>query len=159
MLNVKYKKPEIYDKLTEEYDIFEYYYDVVVFLAVLGYRAGNCETDDYLGDEDAGTRGSIDIERFHNDSHYHAISAALAFQKTGDPSAMADPEIHADVLAQYAAGGLKVYEEEFGDVAGDPTDALANYINSTVDDQDITAEDGELQTIIQSFDDEMFNNT
>lgn len=157
MVNVPYKKTDVYDELTKEHEIFEYYYDVLVFMAVLGYRAGELETEDYLGDEDAGTRGSIGIERFHNNNHYHAIVAALAFQKTGDPSAMADPTIHAEVLAQYSAGGLKIYKKEFGDVAGDPVDALANYIKSTVDGQDLTTEDDELQTIIQSFDDEMFN--
>jgi len=101
----------------------------------------------------------MDINMLHKDNHYHAIVAALAFQKTGDPSAMADPEVHAEVIAQYAAGGLQVYENEFGDVAGDPVDALANYIKSTVDEEDVTTEDDELQTIIQSFDNEMFNSS
>nr|WP_227134685.1 hypothetical protein [Halorubellus salinus] len=149
----------VYDELTDRYEIFEYYYDVLVFMAVLGYREGRRETEDYLGSEDDGTRGSIGIDRFHNDSRYHAIVAALAFQARNDPSAMADPSVHAEVLAQYAAGGLQVFEEEFGDVAGDPTDALANYVKSVAEDQDIETEEDELQAILQSFDSEMFSNT
>jgi dnd system-associated protein 4 len=155
MVNIPYKKTDVYDALTDEHGIFDYYFDVIMFMAVLGYREGEIETEDYLGDEDE--RGSIGIERFHNNNHYHAIVAALAFQKTGDPSSMADPDVHRKIIPQYAAGGLKVYEREFGDVAGDPTDALANYIKSCVDDEEVTREDDELQTIIQSFDDEMFN--
>lgn len=157
MVNVPYKKTDVYDKLTDEYEIFEYYFDAIMFMAVLGYRHDNIKTDssEYLGDEDE--RGSIGIERFHDRSHYHAIVAALAFQKTGDPSAMADPDVHREVIPQYAAGGLEVYENEFGDVAGDPTDALATHIKSVVDEAVVTHEDDELQTIIQSFDDEMFN--
>jgi len=159
MFKLTYKKTDVYDELKEECEIFEYYVDVLVFMAVLGYRAGEIETEDYMGDEDAGTVGRMDINMLHKDNQYHAVVAALAFQKTNDPSAMADPEVHAEVIAQYAAAGLKIYEQEFGEVAGDPVDALANYIKSTVDEKEITSEDDELQTIIQSFEDETFNTS
>lgn len=152
MVNVPYKKTDLYDELTERYGIFEHYYDVMMFLVVLCYREGQPETDDYKGGSD-GERGSIGIERFHGNSHYHAIVASLAFQRRGDPSAMADAEVHADVIPQYAAGGLDVYEEKFGDIAGDPTDAIANYINSCAEDEDSDQEDDELQTILKNFED------
>ena len=159
MSRFTYKKTDVYEELKEEYEIFEYYMDILVFMAVLGYQADKVETEDYMGNEDAGTVGEMDIKMLYKDNQYHAVVAALAFQKTNDPSTMADPEIHAEVITQYAAGGLKVYEQEFGDVAGDPVDALANYIKSTVDEQEITTEDDELQTIIQSFEDETFNTS
>lgn len=152
MVSVTYKKTPLYDELTEEYEIFDHYYEVMVFLAVLGYRAGEIETDDYTGTEDE--RGSFGLERFYGNDRYHAIVAALAFQKTSEPSAMADPAVHREVIAQYAAGGLRVYRDEFGDVAGDPTDAIANYANSCIDDRS-QGPDDELQTIIQNFDKDM----
>lgn len=155
MARVRYKKTEVYDLLTEKHDIFENYIDVIIFMAILGYREDNIKTQDYLGDQDE--RSEIGIELFHNHNHYHAIVAALAFQKTGDPSSMADPEVHREVIPQYAAGGLEVFQEEFGEVAGDPTDALANYIKSCTVDETSVQDSDELQTIIQSFDDEMFN--
>lgn len=152
MVNVSYKKTDLYDDLTQRYGIFEHYYDVMMFLAVLCYREGTPKTDDYKGGSD-GERGSIGIERFHGNNHYHAIVASLAFQRRGDPSAMADDEVHADVIPQYAAGGLEVYENKFGDIAGDPTDAIANYINSCAENGDPGREDDELQTILKNFED------
>lgn len=154
MANVSYKKTPVYDELTEEYGIFEHYYDAMMFLAVLGYREGRPETENYTGTGDES--GSIGLERFHGNSRYRAIVACLAFQRDGDPSDMADPKVHREVIAQYAAGGLAVYEEEFGHVVGDPADAIANYIKSCTDPERRTLEDDELQTIIQSFDEEMF---
>lgn len=152
MVDVTYKKTPLYDTLTDEYAIFEHYYDVMVFLAVLGFRADEIETDDYRGSDEQ--RGSIGIERFYGNDRYHAIVAALAYQQTNDPSAMADPAIHREVIAQYAAGGLRVYQDAIGDVAGDPTDAIANYVKSCIDETH-TSPDDELQTIIQNFDKEM----
>ena len=152
MVNVPYKKTQLYDELTERYGIFEHYYDVIMFLAVLCYREGEPKTDDYKGGNE-GERGSIGIGRFHGNSHYHAIVASLAYQRRGSPEAMANAEVHADVISQYAAGGLEVYGEKFGDVAGDPTDAIANYINSCTEDGDPQHEDDELQTILRNFED------
>jgi dnd system-associated protein 4 len=148
MVDVRYKKAEVYDELTEEYGLFKYYYQVMLFLAVLGYREDTIETNDYIDDE-----SSFGLERFTDRGRYHAIITCLAFQKTGDSSAMADDKIKRDAVAQYAAGGLKVYEREFGHIAGDPTDAIANYIKSCTTGG-TEPDDGVLQTIIQSFDDE-----
>lgn len=150
MVDVFYNQTDLYDELTDQYEIFEHYYDVMMFLVMLCYREGQPKTDNYKsGDE--GERSSIAIELFHRDSHYHAIVASLAYQRRGDPEAMAEAEIHADVIPQYAAGGLEVYREKFGEISGDPTDAIANYINSCAKDGDPQREDDELQTILKNF--------
>lgn len=81
--------------------------------------------------------------------------ASLAFQDTGDPEALVDEQTHMKVLAQYAAGGLEIAEDEFGDIAGDPTDAIINYIKMSQSEG--TGTEGELAKIVQSFDDEMMN--
>ena len=81
--------------------------------------------------------------------------ASLAFHDTGNPEALVDSDTQMRVLAQYAAGGLEIAEREFGEVAGDPTDAIVNYIKSSRDTD--TDFEGELERIVKSFDDEMMD--
>lgn len=125
---ISYKQSPLYDRVVEEYDIFEHSYDFMVFLAVLGYREDNPVRDGYEGSESEGTRGQIGADNFFSNELYQVIAACIAYQDTGDRSALVDRELQAERLTQYAAGGLEIAEEEFGSIAGDPTDAIANRV-------------------------------
>lgn len=151
---IQYRKSELYDRVVDEHDIFEYGYDFMVFLAVVGYREDNPVRDGYTGSESNGTRGQIGAENFFANDLYRTVAASLAFQDTGEPTALVDAERQAEALAQYSAGGLEIAEAKFGQTAGDPTDAILNYIRS---DQDTETYQGTLGEIVQAFDDEMLN--
>jgi hypothetical protein len=150
---ISYKKSPLYDRVVEEHDIFEHSYDFLVFLAALGHRENNPVREDYKGNEAKGTRGQIGAENFFANDLYRIIAACIAYQDTGNPSALVDSELQADRLAQYAAGGLEIAEEEFGQIAGDPTDAIVNYIQNCEEDDEMYQ--GTLGEIVKAFDDEM----
>lgn len=143
---VKYKKSDLYDRVVDEYEIFDYGYEFMVFLAVMGYREGNSDREEYRGD------GEIGLENLLNKELYGIIMASLAFQDTGDPGALVDADRQEKILAQYSAGGLQVAEREFGQTAGDPTNAIVNYIKSH---QDTEPYQGTLGEIVSAFDDQM----
>jgi hypothetical protein len=143
---VNYKKSDLYGKVVDEYEIFDYGYEFMTFLAVMGYREGKPEREDYRGD------GEIGLENLLNREIYRIIMASLAFQDTGDPEALVDVDRQEKILVQYSAGGLKIAEEEFGQTAGDPTDALVNYISNH---QDTETYQGTLGEIVSAFDDQM----
>jgi hypothetical protein len=151
---IQYRKSDLYDRVVDEYDVFKYGYEFMVFLAVVGYREDNPVREGYTGSDGDGTRGQIGAENFFANDLYRTVAASLAFQDTGDPAALVDAERQAEALAQYAAGGLEIAEAEFGQTAGDPTDAILNYIRS---DQDPETYQGTLGEIVQAFDDEMLN--
>ncbi|WP_267644040.1 hypothetical protein [Haloarchaeobius amylolyticus] len=148
---ISYRKSDLYTKVVDEYDVFEHSYDFLVFLAVLGYREGRVEREDYQGSDADGTKGQIGVENFFANDLYRIITASIAFQDTGDPAALVDVDVQAEKLAQYAAGGLEVAEEEFGHVAGGPTDAIVNYIKN----HDTEEYQGTLGDIVKAFDDQM----
>jgi hypothetical protein len=150
---ISYKKSPLYDEVVEEYSIFNHSYDFMVFLAVLGYQEDNPVREDYTGDETKGTSGQIGAENFFSNEFYRVIAACIAYQDTGDEGALGDRELQAERLAQYAAGGLEIAEEEFGQIAGDPTDALVNYIRNGQADDD--RYQGTLGEIVKSFDEEV----
>lgn len=143
---VKYKKSDLYDKVVDEYEIFEYGYEFMIFLAVMGYREGNSDQEDYRGD------GEIGLENLLNKELYRIIMASLAFQDTGNPEALVDTDRQEKILAQYSAGGLEIAEREFGQTAGDPTNAIVSYIKSH---QDTETYQGTLGEIVSAFDDQM----
>jgi hypothetical protein len=149
---INYKKSGLYDKVVEEYDIFDSSYDFLIFCAIMGYRDGKPKRSNYAGSRSDGTKGEIGLQNVLSNDLYRVIMASLAFQDTGDAEALVDKGTQMKVLAQYAAGGLEVAESEFGHVAGDPTDAIMNYIQSKQDpEQDYS---GELGKIVASFSEE-----
>jgi dnd system-associated protein 4 len=154
-INIEYEQGELYDRLVDEYEVFDHYYEVLVFLAVVGYREGKVKRSDYTGNPQAGTRSEAGLQNVHSRDLFHTVAACLAFQDTGDPESLVDPKEHKRVLTQYAAGGLEVAREEFGQNAGDSTDAIVNYIESRSESEDPNTIEGELQEIVESFDDEM----
>lgn len=143
---VKYRKSSLYNRVVNEYGVFDYGYEFMVFLAVVGYRNGKPDREDYRGD------GEIGLENLLNKELYRIIMASLAFQDTGEPDALVDPDRQERILAQYSAGGLQVAEKEFGQTAGDPTDAIVNYIRNN---QDVDTYQGTLGEIVDAFDDQM----
>lgn len=152
---IQYEKGELYERLVDEYEVFDHYYEVLVFLAVIGYREGKVKRDDYKGSSEAETRGEAGLQNVHSRDLFHTVAACLAFQDTGDPETLVDPAEHKRVIGQYAAGGLEVAQRKFGQNAGDPTDAIVNYIKSQREDEDDETIKGELAEIVESFDDEM----
>ena len=152
---INYEQGELYERLKDEYGVFEYYIEVLLFLAVVGYRENRVKRSDYKGDSGEGTAGEAGLQNIHSREAYRTVAASIAFQDTGDPEALVDAEEHKRVIAQYAAGGLEFVREEFGDNAGDPTDAIVNYIKSRREDEDDEEIEGELQEIVDAFDDEM----
>lgn len=149
---IPYKKSELYDRVVDEYNIFENSYDFMVFLAVMGYQEGNVVRKGYEGSDADGTRGQIGAENFFANDLYRVIASSIAFQDTENLGALVDDEIQAEKLAQHAAGGLEVAEREFGQIAGDPTDAIVNYIKNHQDD---AGYQGTLGEIVKAFDDQM----
>lgn len=152
---IKYEKGDLYEQLVDEHEVFDHYYEVLVFLAVVGYREGEVKREDYKGDAEAGTSSDAGLQNVHSRDLFHTVAACLAFQDTGDPESLVNPVEHKRVIAQYAAGGLEFAQQEFGQNAGDPTDAIVNYIKSRKEDEDDEVIQGELQEIVESFDDEM----
>ena len=153
---IAYKKSSLYDRVVNEHGIFEHSYDFMLFLAVLGYREGNPVREGYQGDESDETRGQIGADNFFSNELYRVIAACIAYQDTGNERALVDRELQTDRLAQYAAGGLEIAEDEFGSVAGDPTDAILNYVRNCQRAEDEEGRyEGTLGEIVKSFDEEM----
>lgn len=152
---IKYRKSTLYDRLVDEYEIFEHSYDLMIFLAVLGYKEGSVDREQYKGRDDDGTRGQIGMENFFANDLYRVVASCIAFQDTDDPAALADPEIKAEKIAQYASGGLEIAEEEFGQTAGDPTDAIVNYLNDCREQEETYQ--GTLGEIVKAFDEEFLD--
>ncbi|GAA0291675.1 hypothetical protein [Halarchaeum salinum] len=153
---ITYRKSELYDQVVDEYEVFASSYHFLMFLAIIGYREGRLKQNNYRGDRDEGTRGEIGLQNVYSNELYRTIMACLALQETGDPDALVDSSKQMKILAQYAAGGLEVAEQEFGDIAGDPTDAIVNYIKRVHEDNNDIG--GELDAIVKSFDDEMLDS-
>jgi dnd system-associated protein 4 len=156
-INIEYKQGDLYETLVDEYGIFDYYYEALLFFAVIGYREDRVKRSDYTGNKADETKSEAGLQNVYSRDLYQTIAACLAFQDTGNPEALVDPEAHKRVIAQYAAGGLEYAEEEFGQTAGDPLDAIVNYIKERDDPSSHGQVDGELQKIVESFDDEMMD--
>lgn len=154
---IQYKKTELYTHWVDEYELFENYYDLLVFLAVLGHYEEEVVESNYAGSRRDDTRSEAGLQNVYSKDLYRSILACLAYDYTGDPEALVDSSTQMTVLAKYAAGGLNVVEEQFGDVSGDPTDALVNYLRDSRSEEDDIG--GELKKIVESFDDEMMAGT
>lgn len=148
----KYKQSDIYRTLVDEHDIFENYIDCFVFAATVGFSRDRYDLNDYTGD------GEMLWMHFGNRDLYRAAAAAIAYQHTGDPAALTNPEKQLEVMAKYAAGGAMVLEEEFGDTKGTPREGLLNFIRSHSTEEERGNEDEVLSRIAQSFDDEMYSD-
>jgi dnd system-associated protein 4 len=152
---IQYEKGPIYETLVDDYEVFDYYYDVLVFLAVIGYRENKVKRTDYKGSKKDGTKGEAGLQNVYSRDLYRTVAACLAFQDTNDPKNLVNKDAHMRVLAQYSAGGLEVANLEFGSVSGDPTDAIVSYIKDRHNSAGLEEQDTLLSEIVKSFDDEM----
>lgn len=149
-VRVKYEKTPIYETLVDEYDVFESYVDFFVFAASLGYARNELVRDGYEGDNEMLW---MHVQR---KDLYRVVAASIAYQHTGDPETLVDAERQLPILAQYAAGGAKIASEEFGDVTGDPTDAIVNFLQSEHSEGSQDEEEEILNQIRDGFDETIF---
>lgn len=150
MPKIKYERTETYERLVDKHSVFDTYYDVLVFLAVVGY-----EEREYVADAETGGDGEINFSSIPN--LYRTIVSSLAFQRTGEPSALVDRERQIEVLSAYAAGGDRVLQTEVGSLATDPTDEIVSYVRSARENER-ERDEGILGDIVQSFDEEIIGS-
>jgi len=67
-----------------------------------------------------------------------------------------NPEKQLTTLAKFQAGGTTILEEKFGDIEGDPTNALLNYIQDHRSADDDEGTQTVIGKIIQDFNDDMY---
>lgn len=145
----KYKQTAIYELLVDEHAIFDNYIDCFVFAASVGYSEGKYDPDDYEGENE------MLWMHFGGNDLYRAAAAAIAYQHTGEPAALTNPDKQLEVLAKYAAGGASVLEDKFGDTKGTPREGLINYIHSQTSEKERGEQNEMLEEIARSFDDEI----
>ncbi|WP_336361572.1 hypothetical protein [Haladaptatus sp. ZSTT2] len=127
---VNYEKTPIYETLVDDYGVFGSYVDFFVFAATLGFNKGKVVREGYEGDNE------MLWMHLQKKDLYRVVAASIAFQDTKDPAALLNPKKQLQILAQYAAGGAQIAAEEFGDVTGDPTDAVVTYLQANHRDED-----------------------
>lgn len=147
----KYKQTPVYEALVDEHGVFENYIDCFVFAAAVGYHEDRYEPDDYTGD------GEMLWMHFGSHDLYRAAAAAIAYQHTGDPAALTDPDRQLEVMAKYAAGGAAVLAEKFGDAKGTPREGLLEYVRSRSSEDERGRENEMLERIARSFDDDVLS--
>jgi dnd system-associated protein 4 len=148
---IYYDQTETYESLVDEYEVFDTYYDALVFLAVVGYEEGEYVEEGYTGDDNSG---EIKLSTVFGRDVYRTILASMAFQHTGEPAALVDRTLQSEIVAQYAAGGDRVLQQKVKSYATDPTDDIVSYVRSARENERKT-DKGILGEIIQSFDDEI----
>ena len=149
-----YKQPPIYEELTKGHEIFDTKLDLFVFAACVGYAHGRCLTEGYEGSGD--DQGEMHWMHFSDKDLYRAIAASIAYQHHHEASALVEPTTQLETFAMYAAGGIEVIEDKFGDIKGDPTDAILSFIQDWDEKDDTDKRQTVLGDIMGSFDDEMY---
>jgi hypothetical protein len=147
-VRVNYEQTEVYEQFVDEYSVFSSYQDFFVFAAAVGYARNK--------HDDPGSGNEMLWMHFTNKTLYKATAAAIAYNHLKTPEALIDPEKQLDTLARFQAGGVKILEEEFGDIEGDPTNALLNYIQDERSEEDDEGTQTVIEQIVQSFDDDMY---
>lgn len=150
-IRVSHKRTPIWERLVEEHGVFDKYTELFVFAACVGYYNERYAVD-YGGDSEMLWMhvGNRDL--------FKAVSAAIAYQHTGNPEALVKPSMQLEIMAQYAVGGAEVLEEEFGSVKGDPTDAILNYIQEQHDPDREATQQTELDKILSAFENDMMES-
>lgn len=147
-IRVTHKRTPIWETLVEEYGVFDKYTELFVFAACVGYSNDRYESD-YSGESEMLWMhvGNRDL--------FKAVSAAIAYQHTGDPEALVKPSMQLEIMAQYAVGGAEVLNAEIGSVKGDPTDAVLNFVQDQHDPDREAHQQTELDKILEAFEDDM----
>lgn len=147
---VNYDKTEIYETLVDEYEIFDSYVDFFMFAASLGY-----DRDEYVADGDEGDNEMLWMHLRSNE-RYQVIAASIAYQHSGDPETLVKPDRQLPILARYAAGGAQIAKQEFGDVVGDPTDSVINFLQAAHNEETQDKEEEILKQVREGFDESLF---
>lgn len=147
---IKYEKSDAYEFLADEHEIFERYYDVLLFFALVGY-----ENDKFVrGAPKTDDPDTISNDTATNEDIDEIILASLGFQHTGQPTTLANEEKQFEIVAAYAAGGEKLLNQKIESFETDPTDEIISYVRSTRKGERKT-DQGILGEIKKSFDDEI----
>ena len=159
-----YHRHEIYEKMVNDWEIFDSLIDFFVFSASVGYAVSDRTTvnayteKEFQGSTDDDTRGEMLWMHFTDKPTYRAIAASIAYQHTSDSSALVEPEKQLEVLARYAHAGALRLDREFGDAAQPPRDGLVSFIDK-FHEADGTAESKDiLSRIVDSFDNDMMTS-
>lgn len=156
-----YYRHPIYDKMVDDWGLFDTYVDFFVFAASVGYATVDHTTaagfgkSEYEGEGD--TQGEMLWMHFSNKQTYRAVAASVAYQHTGDPEALVKPDIQLQILARYAKAGADRLHQEFGDSATKPRDGVLSFIKNEQPSGDDTQDDI-LGEIANSFDQTMIGN-
>lgn len=142
---VHYEKTAIYETLVGNYGIFESYTDFFMFAAALGFAKGDSIRKGYEGDNE------ILWMHLQKKDLYRVVAASIAYQDTNDPATLLDAKTQLQILAQYAARGAEIAAEEFGNVTGDPTNAVVNYLQTHHRSEDQEEDESLLSDIKMSF--------
>jgi hypothetical protein len=149
-VRVNYKQTAVYEQFVDEYGVFKSYQDFFVFAAAVGY-ANDKKADPGSGNE-------MLWMHFTDKTLYKATAAAIAYNDMKTPEALINPEKQLKTLAKFQAGGTTILEEEFGDIEGDPTNALLNYIQEHGSTEDDEGTQTVIEKIVKSFDNDMYTN-
>ena len=156
-----YYRHPLYDKMVEEWDLFNTYVDFFVFAGSVGYgtvdraTAAGYDKSEYAGDGE--TQGEMLWMHLSNKQTYRAVAASIAYQHTGDPEALVDPKIQLEVLARYAKAGVERLQREFGDSATTPRDGIISFIENQQPSKN-AGQDDILGSIVDSFDQSMISD-
>ena len=142
---VNYEKTAIYESLVDDYNVFDSYVDFFMFAASLGFRNGEPDPN---GDEGDNEMLWMHLQKT---DLYRVVAASIAYQETNDPETLLDTKAQLRILAQYAASGAQIAEDEFGDVTGDPTNAVVNYLQVHHGSEEQEADESILSNIKMSF--------
>jgi dnd system-associated protein 4 len=117
---ITYERPQIYERLVKEHDVFDSYVDLFVFAAAVGFRKD-------LKRPNAGGDKEMLWANVRYTEIYETIAASIAYQETGDPEILSDEQRQLEIMGEYAAGGIEFLADHF-DGTGDPTVDLAEFI-------------------------------
>jgi dnd system-associated protein 4 len=152
-VRVNYQKTDIYEFLVDEYEVFDTYVDFFMFAASLGYYR-----DEYAPDGDSGENEMLWMH-IRKQEYYRVVAASIAYQHTGDAEALVSPDEQLPILARYAAGGAQVAAQEFGEIAGDPTDSVVNFLQNVHSEEEQDEEEEILKKVREDFDDSLFGES
>lgn len=152
-----YHRQPIYDKMVDEWDLFNTYVDFFVFAASVGYATVDRATAAGYDDSEFTGEGEMLWMHFSDKATYRAVAASIAYQHTSDPSALVEPKIQLETLARYAKAGADRLDSEFGDSASTPRDGLISFIENEQPTGD-TDQDDILGNIVDSFDQDMIGS-
>jgi len=156
-----YYRHPLYDKMVDEWDLFNTYVDFFVFAGSVGYATVDRPTAAGYDEAEYSGEGESQQEmlwmHLSDKQTYRAVAASIAYQHTGDPEALVDPKIQLEVLARYAKAGVEQLAKEFGDSASTPRDGLISFIENQQPSGESEQEDI-LENIVDSFDQSMISD-